>query len=511
LFAALPRVGTPFLSGPGGGRAPGGQLSLAGYSDQVTLDSIGRLRDNREVALRLDYSGRGPSGEVRLKGGTYERFRNGQWLPSPASPRSLRPSGGSLTLASGSVVGEVTVLRMPIGARSLPMPVEALRLDNVPRRLTLDRGGSLSLPRPPRDRLDYVVALGASAVSTAEEPEAGSGAATLDLAGMTPRMASLASTVAGTGPAAEKAERLERYLIDNYDYTLELLGRPGGEAIDRFLFEDRRGHCEYFASALVLLLRTQGIHARLVTGFLGAERNALDLWVVRQGNAHAWVEAWIPGEGWRVLDPTPPGGRPGAGGTAGLLSAARNLYDAMVVQWDRYVLTYDGDDQGERVQGLVDRVTALWRRWRGDDAPALAAAPAADGPATADAATSGPAEGGPRALPLVVVAAALALLAGAAWQRLRRPVDATHAYRRLRRRLAAAGLAVGEATGPLALARAAAGGLAAAAGPAERIVDLYVKESFGGVPLDDGERASLGPALDEVRRAVRRQENGGDR
>lgn len=511
LFATLPRVGTPFLSGPGGGRAPGGQLSLAGYSDQVTLDSIGRLRDNREVALRLDYRGPGPSGEVRLKGGTYERFRNGEWLPSPASPRSLRPSGGSLTLASGSVVDEVTVVRMPIGARSLPLPVEGLKIDDLPRRLTLDRGGSLSLPRPPRERLDYVVALGAGPVSTAEEPEAGSGAATLDLAGMTPRMATLASTVAGTGPAAEKAERLERYLSDNYEYTLDLLGRPGGEAIDRFLFEDRRGHCEYFASALVLLLRTQGIHSRLVTGFLGAERNTLDLWVVRQGNAHAWVEAWIPGEGWRVLDPTPPGGRPGAGGAAGLLSAVRNLYDAMVVQWDRYVLTYDGDDQGERVQAMVEWLTALWRRWTEGDAPAPAAAPAADGSLSADAAAAGRAEGGPGALPLLVIAAGLALLAVAASQRLRRPVDATRAYRRLRRRLAAAGVAVGEATGPLALARVAAADLAAAAGPAERIVGLYVKESFGGVALDDGERASLGQALAEIRRAVRNRENGGER
>lgn len=503
LFATLPRIDAPFLGGPGARRATAGEIPVAGYSDQVTLDSIGRLRDNREVALRLEYDGPGPSGEVRLKGGSYERFRDGRWLPSPTR-RKLAPRGEGLTLASGTAVGKVVVQRMPLRANSLPLPVEALRVDDLRWHLALDRGGSLSSTNRPRERLDYEVVLGRGAVSAAEEPEDGPDAATLDLGGTTPRMAALASTVAGTGPPAEKAQRLERYLIENYEYTLDLLGRPGGEPIDRFLFEDRRGHCEYFASALVVLLRTQGIHARLVAGFLGAERNALDLWVVRQGNAHAWVEAWIPGEGWRVLDPTPPGGRPGADASSGLLSLASNLYDAMVVQWDRYVLSYDAADQGERVQGLVARLLALWHGWTGDEAPAVAAALGADAAAPAEALAAEPTEeGGARALPLLVIALGLALAAVAAWQRLRRPVDATGAYRRLRRRLAAAGLAVGEATGPLALARTAAAGLAAAAGPAERIVALYVKESFGGMPLDDGERAALAPALAEIHRAVR--------
>ncbi|HEX6201973.1 MAG TPA: DUF3488 and transglutaminase-like domain-containing protein, partial [Thermoanaerobaculia bacterium] len=290
LFAMLPRVASPFLSGPVPGHSPGGQISAAGYSDRVSLDSIGRLRDNREVALRLDYRGAGPRREVRLKGGTYERFRSGQWLRAPRSPR--RRAAGGLTLASGRAVDEVTVLRLPFNARSLPVPVETLRLETGPglERLRVDRGGALALPSPPDRQLDYRLVLGAQPVSSADQPEAGSDAATLDLTGVSPRMISLAATVGGTGPAAERAERLERYLIDNYEYTLDLVGRPGDEAIEAFLFEDRRGHCEYFASSLVLLLRSQGIHARLVTGFLGAERNALGLWVVRQGNAHAWVE-----------------------------------------------------------------------------------------------------------------------------------------------------------------------------------------------------------------------------
>jgi protein-glutamine gamma-glutamyltransferase len=504
LFATLPRVDAPFLGGPGARRASGGEISLAGYSDQVTLDSIGRLRDNREVALRLDYEGTGPSGEVRLKGGSYERFRDGGWLPSPPSRRRLAPGGDGLTLASGTAVGSVVVQRMPLRANSLPLPVEALKVDELRRHLALDRGGSLSATSRPRERLDYEVVLGRGAVSAAEQPEDGPDVATLDLGGMTPRMAALASTVAGAGPPAEKAERLERYLIDNYDYTLDLLGRPGGEPIDRFLFEDRRGHCEYFASALVLLLRAQGIHARLVTGFPRRREERARPVGGAAGQRARLGRGVDPRRGLAGARPDAAGRPPRRRRLVRPASLASNLYDAMVVQWDRYVLSYDAADQGERVRGLVERLLALWHGWSEDEEPAVAAAPGADADAPSDAsAATAAADGGARALPLLVIALGLALAAVAAWQRLRRPVDATRAYRRLRRRLAAAGLAVGETTGPLALVRTAAAGVAAAAGPAERIVALYVKESFGGMPLDDGERAALAPALAEIHRAVR--------
>ncbi|HEX2164378.1 MAG TPA: DUF3488 and transglutaminase-like domain-containing protein, partial [Thermoanaerobaculia bacterium] len=325
LFAALPRVSTPFVRGPIGGGGRGGG-SVTGYSDQVNLDSIGRLRENREVALRLEFAGE-PPGELRLKGGTYERFRSGRWLPSPYVRRGASRSERTLTLGSGTVVGQARVFRMPLAAASLPLPVETLRVSPIDRHANLDRGGGVHLPRRIEDPLEYTVELAAAPASAAVDPEVGSDAATLDLTGVTPEMIDLAATVAGTAPLGEKARRLERYLIDNYEYTLDLVGRPGDEAIQRFLFDDRRGHCEYFASALVLLLRSQGVHARLVTGFLGGERNALGLHVVRQSNAHAWVEAWIPGEGWRTLDPTPPSGRPDAAGGVGALRAFANLYD----------------------------------------------------------------------------------------------------------------------------------------------------------------------------------------
>ncbi|HUO85984.1 MAG TPA: DUF3488 and transglutaminase-like domain-containing protein [Thermoanaerobaculia bacterium] len=502
LFASLPRVASPFIGGPVGGRG-GGQVSVAGFSDQVTLDSIGRLRDNRQVALRLDYGSSPPPGEVRLKGGTYERYRAGRWVASQLRSGAERDRSDSLRLADGTPAAEVLIYRLPMASRSVPVPVESLRLQDVQRwRVAVDRGGALQLRRVPNDPLDYRVELAAGAISGAVEPEPGSDAATLDLTGVTPRMIDLASTVAGTGPLGEKARRLERFLIDNYDYTLDLVGRPGDEALERFLFDDRRGHCEYFASALVLLLRTQGIHSRLITGFLGAERNALGLHVVRHGNAHAWVEAWLPDEGWQVLDPTPPGGRPGALAGAGLASTLANIYDALVFQWDRYVLTYDRDDQAETIDRLFARIAALWSRWTADEPSSAVARVAGDPAASAEPVAPATESTGRR---LVLLLPILALLAIALWLRLRRPASATQTYRRLRRRLTTAGATIGEATGPLAVSRAAGAGWAAAAEPAARIVASYVKESFGGVPLAEDEREGLAPALAEVERALRRR------
>ena len=93
----------------------------------------------------------------------------------------------------------------------------------------------------------------------------------------------------------------------SYRYSLELKGRPGSaDPLAVFLFESRAGHCEYFATAMAVMLRQTGIPARLVNGFRTGEYNALgDAWVVRQYDAHSWVEAYFKPYGWIEFDPTP--------------------------------------------------------------------------------------------------------------------------------------------------------------------------------------------------------------
>ena len=97
----------------------------------------------------------------------------------------------------------------------------------------------------------------------------------------------------------DKARVIESRLRREYGYTLELLDERQADPLAHFLFERKKGHCEYFASALAVMLRTQGIPSRVATGFLSGTFNPISGWqVIRASDAHSWVEAWIPERGW---------------------------------------------------------------------------------------------------------------------------------------------------------------------------------------------------------------------
>lgn len=508
LFAVLPRVNTPYIRSTGfaGG---GPQVGVAGFSDEVTLDSIGRVRTSREVALRLSYEDVEAPGELRLKGAAFDRFDGDRWRPAEEGLNHYGRGDETLDLAAaGPPHGWVEIWRQPIGARGLPVPVETMQVQ-VPRRgLHLDAGGALRSRVMPRSAMRYRAGLGTAPRSLAQPPADDPGAPTLDASAVTPRMAELAAQVAGDGDAATRAQRIEDHLITQYDYTLDLVGSGGDEPLDAFLFVHRRGHCEYFASAMVMLLRSQGIHARLVAGFLGSEETPLGYHLVRQGNAHAWVEAYVPGEGWRIYDPTPPAGRP-AMGEESFYDLATQIYDTLVFQWDRYVLTYGVEDQAGFMVGGVRKLYELWRRWRsdGDEADATGDDVAAldDGEALVPSAAVVEQAAGIERWVVTVLLLILALVVAVLlWRRYRRPLTALRAYAELRGQLARSGLPVADSLGPLALERRAAGRFPSAAAPAGRVIAFYLRESFAGEELDDTEREGLADALAETRRELRR-------
>ena len=103
-----------------------------------------------------------------------------------------------------------------------------------------------------------------------------------------------------------KAEAIENYLRSNYFYTMSTaLHHPDSDVLDEFLFDTKQGHCEYFASSMIIMLRTVNVPARLATGYAAHQENAITgYYEVRQKNAHAWVEAYIEGYGWMTFEPT---------------------------------------------------------------------------------------------------------------------------------------------------------------------------------------------------------------
>ena len=123
-----------------------------------------------------------------------------------------------------------------------------------------------------------------------------------------PRVKALATRLRGDSngfdPRLVSQRALRHFREQPFVYTLSP-GRLGDDPVDEFLFETRRGFCEHYATSYVTLMRLAGVPARVVLGYQGGERNPrADHWVIRQSDAHAWAEIWVPEVGWERVDPT---------------------------------------------------------------------------------------------------------------------------------------------------------------------------------------------------------------
>jgi transglutaminase-like putative cysteine protease len=156
-----------------------------------------------------------------------------------------------------------------------------------------------------------------------------------------------------------------QYFNREFTYTLEPPLLDERNPYDDFLFQSKQGFCEHYAGSFALLMRAAGVPARIVTGYQGGEVNPLnDELIVRQADAHAWVEIWLPAEGWVRVDPTGAvsplrveGGVNAALGPIGVMSSIiaadplgilSNMRDAwrmMNSQWDQWVVGYNVDRQ----------------------------------------------------------------------------------------------------------------------------------------------------------------------
>ena len=125
-----------------------------------------------------------------------------------------------------------------------------------------------------------------------------------------PKVNELASKIAGKIPdALKRVQAVEQYLRANYTYSLEFESGTG-DPVSEFLLDHKPGHCQFFASAAVMLLRSLKVPTRFVAGFYAHEREGHDVTIVRQRDAHAWAESWVEGHGWVTVEATPPAGMP---------------------------------------------------------------------------------------------------------------------------------------------------------------------------------------------------------
>jgi protein-glutamine gamma-glutamyltransferase len=352
LFFVLPRVG-----GAGLGSFQNSLSTSTGFSDTVRLGSIGRIQQNDAVVMRvrLETASSGP-GALYFRGVALDTFDKRSWSRSKSSAREPYVRGDRDLIQLDYASGRENLLLQTIYLEPLDTPV----LFAVPRAVAVqgnfsvlykDGYGAISFSST-NERVSYK-ALSDRSLPPVERLRADNQGYSIESqnylqlpAEYDRRIAELASSVAGNSKNRyDKAAAIASYLRNNYGYTLEMKA-GGSEPLADFLFNIREGHCEYFATAMAVMLRTQGVATRLVNGFYEGEYNdTAGLYVVRQRHAHAWVEVYFPKENvWVQFDPTPPStGDEGA--ATGILARAGKYLEALDAIWIQYFVAFDDQEQ----------------------------------------------------------------------------------------------------------------------------------------------------------------------
>jgi len=364
LFFLLPRTADAALA-----RMVSHRLFLPGFSSKVSIGEVGELQTSSRPVMHIRIFHTERLAGLKWRGGALSSFDGKLWGNSEQHYRMPTERGHANLLPSEERrVGTHISYDVQFDA----IDTDALFFAGVPEGIDVsypylirDAGGGFSLGHRPPDGFRY------EAYSLLEGPpesmpvpspapvlDADSAARNLQLpVGLDPRIPALARDLTGgTRDELERARALERHLRRDYGYTLSLPSRETRDPLAYFLFTRRKGHCEYFASAMAVLLRTLGVPARLAIGFESGIYNPFtDLWVIRASDAHTWVEAWIPGHGWTTFDPTP--SDPNAG-TVGPLARLSLYLDAATTFWHEWVVEYDLSRQS----ALADRVERRARR-----------------------------------------------------------------------------------------------------------------------------------------------------
>lgn len=391
FFVLFPRMG---LTRSGWG--PGRGSPMLGFSENVELGKHGLIRDNPHMVMRVSFSRKVDPEKITTvlwRGMTFDRYLEGRWSRSSNLPRPAVHRADGWTLLQGfpgsvyekkrirkglNQALEYNVVLMPSVGTVLPVmdrPV-ALSLDGklpgAGAELVVAHGMIPDHPEPgniirykgrsfpygeevffgdarnthARAGMWSVYPLTKEEVRAYLSLPAGLPRSFYDLAGRLKKM------------GADGRERLGaamRYMssANGFVYSRHLAPIPRGhDPVVHFLLREKSGHCEYYASALVLLARAMDVPARLVTGFLGGKWNDYGEFLgVRQGDAHAWVEAYLESEGgWIAFDPTPPAGRVPAR-KRGFLARLELWLDSFRLAYLRWIVDYDMHAQWSLASG----------------------------------------------------------------------------------------------------------------------------------------------------------------
>jgi hypothetical protein len=533
FFFFFPRFNAGYL-----GRVSFSPSLMTGFTEDVELGQIGEIKKSSALVMRVE-TGKPIGYEwLRWRGVALATFDGKRWSSGAVSPQRLEPGADGWihspqTAKKQNTLGQAVrynVFLEPVATDAIFVPGRFLSLQGnfsggaansfaaLQRNyLVTDTTDTLKNPfrnfasiryigisrLPPRDAAKLRAApMGYSndiASTYLQLP------ARLDR-----RIPELAREITKHSPTPfDKALRIESYLRTSYAYTLNLTGKPGQDPLAHFLFEARAGHCEYFASAMAIMLRTLGIPSREVNGFLPGEYNDLaGDYIVRASDAHSWVEVYFPGDGWQVFDPTPSNIENGNG----FLTRLGLYIDWLQITWNEWVIGYDFAHQVALAQNL-QRSSRNW----GESARAWFEQKQQEGKRWLKSWQIRHGALG-YLLPAALVLLLLALRYKVPSELARRvrlfvrihaaksgssdPKLASKLYAELLRILARRGLLREETQTPLEFA--AAVNVPQLAPAVEEFTQLYVDARFGGAPCDT---TRLGQLLEQVRAALRGRPN----
>ncbi len=505
FFLIFPRVGSGFLDV----RANEGER-VAGFGSEIALGGFGTIRDDPTVVVRVfppDLPAEPPSSRTfRLRGTSFDTYDGTRWRHGAVRERALPIEYGFHVLVRQPDPDRDPYVR--IQAEPLDGPIAFLLEDTVAVRFT--QGGQIGRVAPPDALLtnafelrlrdvevpsviyEAVVSHRGEAIDTLLDDD--TRRHTLAIPEGHERVVALARTLtAGAKSDAERVAILTRYLRDSGRFRYSLTITPTGDVppLVHFLFTGRAGHCEYFATALAIMLRGVGIPSRNVTGFLGGTFNPFGgFYGVRQGDAHSWVEAYVDGA-FRVYDPTPRS-REDFAQQAGAFDVVRAAIDALRARWATHVVGFDLDRQMAFFRSMRSAFRSNDARDRGEASSLADASPRS-------------ASRIPTARVLLALAVLAAIVYAVRWYRGRPapPPAIVALYAVLDRALARRGHARPPSRSPrahLALLEAEAFDDVAVV---REITEAYARARYADAPLPD--RATVARLRKEAKRLSRRR------
>ncbi|HVT43415.1 MAG TPA: transglutaminaseTgpA domain-containing protein [Thermoanaerobaculia bacterium] len=473
LFPLLPRLRDPAVRGFVGPL----HSSVTGLSETIDFRSAREITPSSDVIARV-WMGQEAVPfftPLRLRGAIYDRYDEGVWKARASMIRALQVRERNGVFTIGRRQGfrrEAKVQQKTVPSHKLFIPVGTYAIAGPNYILEGPAPGIYRVGRSQGGSTEYEVAMSRDVLPV--RPEA-------------PRpveypisaeVSAFARSIVGSSVSPREASaKIESHLASRFRYIPDpsVLGAP--MTLEDFLLREKRGHCEYFAAGMVVLLSSLDIPARVAGGFYGGELNPLTgYFVVRSRDAHAWVEVF-DGAKWLTFDPTPASLRPGSASSGLLAAYLTAINDSVTYLWDRYVLTYGFFDQlaflsqaAERLrQAMASLDASLAREARRMEPRALI----------------------PLALVVVLVAAA------ARFRRMRR----TTLFGELVAALERAGIEVQSSMTPFELTTSVSRMRPDLARHVEIVVGHYVVERFSSRPPSPESRAAARAALEVLRKA----------